>query len=234
MLSELNRVMEGIGAKVPKTPKPTGISKSMFFRAVICCRNLTIATGLGTNKIEAFDLANEEDLADIMCLYQEYFKLSEDDDDDSPVLANEVPINFSLQDVEDGDLGMEEESKLDPDILAHRLGFLKKRLPPQFMDFRHRSSTAWDNPDNFIPDSDSLQTLQLHWHQLCGVHSFARNTFTSDPGDAHCTGMLICDEVGLGKTALTISILAFLSQCVLLQEENLKPPPVIGKLLQLY
>ena len=75
--------------------------------------------------------------------------------------------------MEDGDLGMEEESKLDPDILAHQLGFLKKCLPPQFMDFRHRSSTAWDNPDNLVPDSDSLQALQLHWHQLCGVHSFA-------------------------------------------------------------
>lgn len=194
--------------------------------------DLTIATGLATNKIDTFELASEEDLADIMRLYQEYFMPSEDDDDDSPVLGHEDPINFNLQDVEDGDLGMEEESKLDPDTLAHRLGFLKKRLPPQFMGFRHRSSTAWDNIDNFS-DLNSLQPLQLHWHQLSGVHSFARNTFTSKPSDTHCTGMLICDEVGLGKTALTISIIAFLSQCVLLQEKKAELPPVLGKLLHI-
>lgn len=183
--------------------------------------------------MDNFELASEEDLADIMRLYQQYFT-SEDDDDDSPVLGNERSINFDLKDVEDGDLGMEEEFNLHPNTLAHRLGFLKKRLPPQFMSWRHNSSTAWDNVENFKSDVGSLKALQLHWHQLAGIHSFARNTFTSKPSDTHCTGMLICDEVGLGKTALTISIIAFLSQCVLLQENKADLAPVLGKLFELY
>jgi TATA-binding protein-associated factor len=38
MLSELNRIMEGIGAKVPvaKTPKPTPASKSMLSQGILC------------------------------------------------------------------------------------------------------------------------------------------------------------------------------------------------------
>jgi hypothetical protein len=40
----------------------------------------------------------------------------------------------------------------------------------------------------------------------------------------HCMGMLLCNEVGLGKTALAISFISFLSQCVLLQQSDSELP----------
>jgi SNF2 family DNA or RNA helicase len=40
--------------------------------------------------------------------------------------------------------------------------------------------------------------------------------------------MLICDEVGLGKTALAISIIAFLNQIVLIQQGGQALPSIIG------
>jgi hypothetical protein len=182
---------------------------------------------------EAFKgLASEEDIIEFMHVYTEYFSLDDDDDDDSPPIDAEPNISFGLGEASDGgDLGMEFECKLGPNALADRLGFLKYRLPHQFNQHRHRSLTAWDRPDLFNenPVPDSLTNLNLHWHQLSGVHSMVRNVFTPDANPDHCTGMLICDEVGLGKTALTIAFIAFLSQCALLQETNTELPKIIRK-----
>jgi TATA-binding protein-associated factor len=177
------------------------------------------------------NLATEEDLAQLMHIYMEYF--SPIDDDDTHALSTELTLSFGLTDTSGGDLGMEVESKMEPGILADRLGFLKQHLPHQFNQYRHHSSTPWDNPDlfNAFPVPDCLQPLRLHWHQLAGVHSIIRNTFTKVTSPDHCTGTLICDEVGLGKTALAITTMAFLSQCALLQAEGGDLPPILGEYL---
>jgi TATA-binding protein-associated factor len=179
-------------------------------------------------------LATEEDLAQLTRLYQEYFAEDNNNDSDCLIISPEKALSFNLKNVDEGDLGMEVECSLDPTTLAHNLGFVKRNLPHQFMSFRHRSGiTAWDDATQFQePPSDFLQPTYLHWHQLAGVHSIIRNTLESTPSTDNCTGMLVCDEVGLGKTALSISTIAFLNQAMFLQDRGQTLPPILRKCAQ--
>ena len=130
------------------------------------------------------------------------------------------------------DLGMEKEFNLTPGDLATRLGFNKRRLPYQFNKLRHVSGlTPWSDGRLFEtkPTPDCLNLNQLHWHQLAGVHAISRIIFTAKPDLQHETGVLIADEVGLGKTAQALSFIAFLNQCISLRERGMGPPPILGE-----
>lgn len=191
-------------------------------------------------KIKANDyafknLATDEELGQLMQLYIEYFE-SVDDDDYMPVLSAEPVLDFGMTDVVGGDLGMAVEQKMDPDQLATRLGFLKHRLPLQFNRYRHRSLTPWDKPELFTQSHipNSLEPLNLHWHQHAGLHSIIRNKFTKKASSDHCLGMILCDEVGLGKTGLALALIAFMSQCILVQTEGGTLPRILGKFLLIF
>ncbi|KAF8871323.1 P-loop containing nucleoside triphosphate hydrolase protein [Infundibulicybe gibba] len=203
MISELNRVMGEIGADVPPC-QPGRLCK--------------------TNQVALKNLATEEDVNDLELIYAEYLNEVESD---LPALNAEPILPFNLQEVEGGDLGMEQESHMEPDILASRLGF-QHGLPIQFGSHRHPTGAAnvWDDPAVFESSPD-LQPLKLHWHQLAGVHSIIRNTFTQLPDDIGCSGVLICDDVGLGKTALAITLIGFLNQYLRSPEQ---PPPILEHL----
>ncbi|KAF8869930.1 SNF2 family N-terminal domain-containing protein [Infundibulicybe gibba] len=100
------------------------------------------------------------------------------------------------------------------------------RTAYQFNKYRDPTgaTTAWDSPDVF-----AKEPLKLHWHQLAGVQSVIRNTFTKEPNaEDKCSGILICDEVGLGKTALAIATIAFLNQSIYCAENGSAQPPVLG------
>jgi TATA-binding protein-associated factor len=179
------------------------------------------------------DLATEEELLELVRVYQEYFVPADDEDNEAPALNLAPDDTITMKDAGTTDLGMEVEAHLTPDVLAARLCFMKMRLPHQFNRHRNKSGiTAWDSPDSFIDDDaplpPSLVPLALHWHQLSGAHSIIRNTFTKGPSVNQCTGMLICDEVGLGKTALALSTIAFLNQIVVLQQGGQALPAILG------
>ncbi|KAF9033680.1 hypothetical protein BDP27DRAFT_1374971 [Rhodocollybia butyracea] len=182
---------------------------------------------VNVNLIEFKSLATPEDLKELVQVYNQYFRTYDDE--------NSQPIgrDFSLQllDLEVADLGMEFEANLNVMDLAQRLGFQKDNLPLQFNCFRNIAGfTPWDKPALFTPSlqqTDSLVSLQLHWHQLAGVHSIICNTFTATSSPGHCTGILECDEVGLGKTALAIAVIGFLNQAVALQEAKKPLPPIL-------
>lgn len=186
-----------------------------------------------TNNDAFKDLATEEELLELVRVYQEYFVPADDEDNEAPALSEVPNDTIAMKDAGTTDLGMEVEAHLTPDALAARLYFLKWRLPHQFNPHRHKSGiTAWDSPDSFIDDDaplpPSLVPIALHWHQLSGAHSIVRNTFAKDPSIDQCTGMLICDEVGLGKTALALSTIAFLNQIVVLQQGGQALPAILG------
>ena len=188
-------------------------------------------------------LATLKDLENLQRLYQEYFE-SEDVENDPPVSVQpEGELHTRLQEASNGeDLGIEEEAGMDAETLATRLGFFKDKLPAQFNRYRHRMGrTPWSNPSDFEGAgtsselSENLTPLALHWHQLAGIHSIIRTVFAANSmqGDGTCkTGMLVCDEVGLGKTAMAISTIAFLNQ-VLFSGQKGSPPPILGELFQL-
>lgn len=173
-------------------------------------------------------LASEDDILDLVRIYQESYCLPEDTEfsiDLGDML--EAPIVDGLDGL---DTGVAFESKLSADQLAKSLGF-KSGLPVQFNSLRHNAHfTLWDQPSEFtIPTSSALAPMSLHWHQLAGLHSTIRHVFTDVPRPKHCTGILIADEVGLGKTAQTLATIAFLNDVIWSREsKSRKLPPIIG------
>ncbi|THU90177.1 hypothetical protein K435DRAFT_864524 [Dendrothele bispora CBS 962.96] len=198
MLDELHRLLEKVGAKKSKQKQ---VSKSEF--------------------------ATEEDLQQLLHVYTLYFDHA---DDDNHLPLEELEEQLTLKDVDTGDLGMEMEFNLPPETLAHNLGFIKNRLPHQFNPRRHLSSlNPWESVHEFS-DSGSKQLVpnSLHWHQLAGVHSIGRRMFDTYPDTEACTGFLVCDEVGLGKMAQTISLITFLNQVAVMQENGEELPPLLA------
>lgn len=179
------------------------------------------------------NLATEEDVTDILNIYHEYFESNVEDEDEQPI-PDSLPVKEQLND-DGGDFGMEVESTMPPKALAKALAFFKTGLPPAFNPYRHRSGTSpWDDDRLFVVLDheimpEYLVPMKLHWHQLAGVHSILRSIFTKEKKKAHTTGVLIGDEVGLGKTAQSITVIAFLNQLIWLQGESRGLPPVLGE-----
>lgn len=178
-----------------------------------------MVTELFKQKPKAFKhLATAEDLLFLSRVYDEYF--NDTPDDDGQLIDPRALLPSDLQDTGLGDLGMDVEYSLTPADLATHLGFTKQRLPHQFNNLRHALGlTPWADGILFStkPTPDCLKPNALHWHQLAGIHSITRSIFTTSPDPHHCTGVLIADEVGLGKTAQSLSLIAFLNQCIFLQ-----------------
>ncbi|PPR01683.1 hypothetical protein CVT26_013098, partial [Gymnopilus dilepis] len=72
-----------------------------------------------------------------------------------------------------------------------------------------------------------MSLFTLHWHQVAGVHSIIRNIFYPNPHPDNITGMLVADEVGLGKTCQAICVILFLVTAVLRQKKKFEPPPLL-------
>jgi TATA-binding protein-associated factor len=177
-------------------------------------------------------LATEEDVSDVVNLYHEYFDQDEVDEEEPPI-SDALPEKQKLNDC-GGNFGMEEEAKMTPASLAISLGY-RTGIPPSFNTVRDRSGLSpWDNPDSFshmnidvLPDN--LTKLRLHWHQLAGNHSVLRSVLSQVPDTSRVLGILIADEVGLGKTAQAIAVMAFFMQAVFLQQTHRKLPRILCK-----
>ncbi|KAF9441652.1 hypothetical protein P691DRAFT_683240 [Macrolepiota fuliginosa MF-IS2] len=215
MLAEIQVIMEGLGAKVvkPKVPK----AKSEIHLRI--CKVSTAALK---------DLATEEDVTDLLSVYHEYFEAHVEDEDEPPI-TDELPEKKELNN-SGGDFGMEAEQKLSFSSLSCKLGF-RNGLPAQFNLFRHRSGISpWDDEKAFKfagPVPVELLPIRFYWHQLAAIHSITRSVFTEEKDGNHTMGVLIGDEVGLGKTAQAIGMLAFMNQLIFLQRRELQLPPII-------
>jgi SNF2 family DNA or RNA helicase len=177
-------------------------------------------------------LATEEDVSDVLNLYHEYFEQDLEEEEEQPI-SDDLPEKQKLNDC-GGDFGMEEEANMSPVSLAIALGYRTGR-PLSFNSVRDRSGlTPWDDRDSFadldldaLPDN--LTKLRLHWHQLAGNHSIVRSILSTEPDLSRVLGILIADEVGLGKTAQAIAVIAFFMQAVYLQQEKRKLPTMLCK-----
>ena len=181
-------------------------------------------------------LATEEDISDILNLYRACFDPS---CGDTSVFEHQS-VSYKYGGLaEDADLGVEVEAALSYDDLAHNLGFFNGS-PLLFNAYRHSGGlTPWDNPAAFegANQDDALVPLRLRWHQLAGVHAVLRRVFAAEPtpGDL---GMLIADEVGLGKTLQSLAIVATLTEYIGRQSLTVLPgshnpsstlPPLLRK-----
>ncbi|KAG6883167.1 hypothetical protein C0993_007539 [Termitomyces sp. T159_Od127] len=209
-LAQLQAVMEGLGVKVDRRLEPEAASK---------------VPALGLK-----NLASTEDVEDIAALYQDFFELPSADGEDGPPLAD---ARGEVQGLErcDGDFGMEVEAGMKPVQLCLALGFLTG-LPPIFAKYRHRTgANAWDDYSLFDNAEEDLKAgiltkFHLHWHQLAGVHSIIRSLFTDQPSTHPC-GVLVGDEVGLGKTAQSIALISFFILTATAQSTKRLVPKVI-------
>ncbi|KAG7093167.1 hypothetical protein E1B28_006856 [Marasmius oreades] len=217
MVSDLKDLLAALGAKVPKekgTRRIKGPSQRVSKEQLSSIHRM----------------ASEEDISELTNLWNDYFDSSGVRDEVTPPEPSELSIN--MRDVDNGALGMEVEALLTPDELSELLGF-RKGLPYLFNTLRHDGGiTPWDSPSDFAvnpsqPLRNSFQPLSLHWHQLAGISSIIRNTFTADRKKHTTNGMLIADEVGLGKTTQCLATIAFLNQAIFLREKGSPPPPIL-------
>lgn len=157
-------------------------------------------------------LATEEDISDILNLYRACFDPS--CEDTSAFEHN--PASYKIGSLaKDADLGVEIESNLSHVDLGQNLGFFNG-TPLLFNIHRHTGGlTPWDDPTAFegADQDDAFIPFSLRWHQLTGVHAVLRRLFTKEPtpGDL---GMLIADDVGLGKTLQCLAIVATLTEYI--------------------
>ncbi|KAF8054476.1 P-loop containing nucleoside triphosphate hydrolase protein [Lyophyllum atratum] len=207
MLADLQEIMEGLGAKLDKRAQSKGTCK--------------------VSAVDLKDLATAEDVTDLVLMYHEYFERDVEDEGEPPL--TKPPADRQALNDSGGDFGMEEESVMTYGMLTGSLGF-RTGLPPQFNKLRDRfGSTPWEDaaPFECKHPPENIENQRLHWHQVAGTRSICRSVFTKVADPAHVPGMLIGDEVGLGKTAQTLTFIAFLMQAIWLQKNNKKLPKIL-------
>jgi hypothetical protein len=154
-----------------------------------------------------------------------------EEEPEPPIPAtNDAPHVDGTNIDEDGDIGTEIEAKMSPKSLTKALGF-RLGLPPSFNTYRSLSgSLSWDFDEGTpCPAPEDIEGIKLHWHQLAGVHSIIRHVFVEGEDADLVPGMLVGDEVGLGKTAQAITTIASLNQIIYAQKNKLECPPVVGE-----
>ncbi|KAG9095201.1 hypothetical protein FRC06_010039, partial [Ceratobasidium sp. 370] len=71
------------------------------------------------------------------------------------------------------------------------------------------------------------EELKTKWHQIVGIATMLKRMFTTNIGDAPCP-TLLCDDVGLGKTAQILGTICMLVHCIELQDTGRDLPPLIS------
>ena len=118
------------------------------------------------------------------------------------------------------DLGVEKFAQHNEQTLSRLLNFPGAR-PMLFAQFRSASGLcAWDadKSKRFFLENPDMKPLHLLWHQLVGISSVIEKTFTAEPVERLPPGVLIADAVGVGKTALTMGVIAFIIDAFYVQE----------------
>lgn len=179
-------------------------------------------------------LASDQAIQDAIALYHEYFGASSNAVDDVPVIQLRSLAGAFDESTEGADIGTEYEATKSRQVLANNLGFIEE-LPLLFNTTRHTAGlTRWTSFEAFqiepgAPVPPEIRNLNLHWHQLAGIHSILRACFTSESRPTHCTGILVADEVGLGKTYQSAAVIACLADAVTKQKEKLPAAPLLRK-----
>ncbi|KAH7918227.1 hypothetical protein BV22DRAFT_1051878, partial [Leucogyrophana mollusca] len=107
------------------------------------------------------------------------------------------------------DMGVEDFRHMNDERLATLLAFPNNR-PALFADFRSKlGHCAWESKeiaDTFVSSNPDMTPLSLLWHQMCGIAAMGSKVW-SDKFE-HTSGLLVADDVGVGKTALTMGLIA--------------------------
>jgi hypothetical protein len=135
---------------------------------------------------------------------------------------------YDVFDKDGSDMGVTKFKIMDDQKLSDLLDFPGGR-PVIFAKFRHcdTMTTSWDTPEDRMWEEggDHLQPLRLLWHQLCGVASLADSVFQRK--GTTVPNRLLADDVGIGKTAQVMAMIAFLISVWYAEKEGKRRPPLI-------
>jgi hypothetical protein len=171
-------------------------------------------------KIKNISLAAAGDADEIWALYHQLFTIQTVPTEPLPaIIESESQSGHDAWHASD-DLGVEYFCNLDDATLNHLLQFPQGR-PALFSEYRSKSGIcAWDDAksNDFTSTNADMQRLSLMWHQRVGIASVANKIWFSKSTTAGVPGILIADDVGVGKTALTMGTLAFIMDAYWVQE----------------
>jgi TATA-binding protein-associated factor len=174
-------------------------------------------------------LATPEQVAELLELYDQHFGQEMESTDE---LNTDEPQGVIFgQPTEGADPGVDVEASMSSSQLASNLGFQQNgNMPFLFNTVRHSGGiSSWSDEfkEAVRSHSGALDPFALQWHQLAGSHAVLRRVFSATPDPAHCTGMLLADDVGLGKTIQAATVMAVLSELSVQRERGLAIPPLI-------
>ncbi|KAG2124639.1 hypothetical protein DEU56DRAFT_916989 [Suillus clintonianus] len=118
------------------------------------------------------------------------------------------------------DLGVEGFSNMDDAQLNHLLQFPGGR-PALFAEFRSQGGKcAWDKAvsSDFIEGNTDMQPLSLLWHQRVGVAALADKMWLKKENSGGVPGILVADDVGVGKMALMMGAIVMIIDAYWIQE----------------
>lgn len=110
------------------------------------------------------------------------------------------------------DLGVQKWARTPNDVLMTHLGFLGGR-PALFAAWRSRrggDGSNWKSLDD-IPHADR-EAITLLWHQAGAVAALSELFWTEKVVDGGVPGVLLADNVGLGKTVELMGLIAMIVQ----------------------
>lgn len=110
------------------------------------------------------------------------------------------------------DLGVDVYCDLDDHALNRILNFPDGK-PALFASFRSVSrKCSWEAKFShlFVEGNEDMLPLSLLWHQRAGIAAVVDKVWTKTETPNGVPGVLIADEVGVGKTALVMGTIAFL------------------------
>ncbi|KAJ2911463.1 hypothetical protein MD484_g8951, partial [Candolleomyces efflorescens] len=185
-------------------------------------------------KPEAFKtLAKSEDVQEILALFEAHFA----PDEQLPELCAPSSIPFA-EPVEGADPGVEVEAGMSYDELCTNLMLGEGGLLRLFNDHRHvnrltpwttNGARAFEAFQSKKENHHLFKPLSMHWHQVAGAHAIVRKFFTKQRSVTNVLGMLIADDVGLGKSFLAALFACFLIELGMRQKKEALLPPLINK-----
>jgi SNF2 family DNA or RNA helicase len=146
------------------------------------------------------------------------------------------------------DIGVDTFRTYDEESLNRLLHFPDGR-PALFNKFRSISrKCAWDKgaEKDFVEGNPDMQPLSLLWHQRVGIASIVEKIWTKTLTD-NVPGVLLADDVGVGKTAQVMGTIAFIIDAYWAQQlarglaascpreldiNNVRKAPILGESMQ--
>jgi SNF2 family DNA or RNA helicase len=212
--------------KAPSSSKKAG--ESLYLSRLLFVDEHTL-TGL-TPAFKNVVLSESASESDILLIYGEYdswFGSQNDDSDDLMLEEPVIPVFSSKGATPDS--GIEAERHMSYSALSTCLDF-EDGVPFLFNDLRDNAGEhAWspEFAELHAARSSSLEPFHLLHHQLVGVHAILRRFLSSKPIADGTLGVLLADDVGIGKTIQSAAVIAFLAEIPVKIKRGLAIPPFL-------